>query len=78
MLRLEHELLLRHVEQRGRPEGGAEGEQRQHRLLGLPVLALQHPDTAADVQPLPDEEKHVSRVLRIERNSSFPSSIQIK
>ena len=57
MLRLEHELLLRHVEERGWSEGSAEGEQRQHGLLRLPMLTLQYPDPAADVQPLPNEGK---------------------
>lgn len=55
VLGLEHELLLRHVQQRRRSEGSAEGEERQHRLLRLPVLALKDPDPATDVQTLPNE-----------------------
>ena len=55
VFRLEHELLLGHVEQRGRSEGRAEREQRQHGLLRLPVLALQDSNPAPNVQTLPDE-----------------------
>lgn len=68
MLGLEHDLLLRDVEQRGRPERRADAEQRQRRVLRLLVLAVEHLDAAADVQALEEMERKLGLTLFEEQN----------
>ena len=52
MLRLEHNLLLRHLQEGGGTERGADAEEGQGRVLGLTVLAVQSLEAASDVQSL--------------------------
>lgn len=49
---LEHDFLVRDLQQGRRAEGSADGEQRQGRLLRLPVLAVQDLYPPSDIQPL--------------------------
>ena len=63
MLRLEHDLLLWDVQERGRSKGCAYAEERQGRVVSLLVLAVQNFNPAADVQPLECRNKQEAYIL---------------
>ena len=59
VLALEHHVLLRDFEQRGRAERCAQGEQRQRWLLRFPVLTVQYLHSSPDVQTLKEKKNRI-------------------
>ena len=52
VLGLEHDLLLGHLEEGGRPERRADAEEGQRRVLRFPILPVQRFDSTPNVQAL--------------------------
>jgi len=52
VLGLEHDLLLGHLEEGGRPKGRADAEEGEGRVLRLAVLTMEGFDSTSDVQAL--------------------------
>lgn len=74
VLGLEHVLLVRYLQQTGRPKGRAVGKQCQWRLLCLAILAVQYLDATAYVEAQESRcvvqqatEAHREAALQIER-----------
>lgn len=73
VLRLEHVLLVRDLQEAWRPERSAVGEEGQRRLLRLAVLAVEHLDPAANVQ-----SQEAARVVQQAAEADGEAALQVE